>query len=131
LVPRPDEPTLLRAIAAFLDGDVRGAVQDRGLGFRLRIAAHLLQTTAGQLEGADAFESGSVAALSELLGQPVVPDEPRREALLRLQGTLASRLRDADVDRAKALAVLTPILQAQLAVTSPRFDCALDIEGER
>src|SRR5690606_2436834 len=45
---RPDAATVLFGLAAFLEQDVRPALQDKALAFRVRIAAHLAQTLALQ-----------------------------------------------------------------------------------
>ena len=38
---RPDLPALLAAVARFLQKDVQPQIADKGLGFRVLIAAHL------------------------------------------------------------------------------------------
>jgi hypothetical protein len=128
VVPRPDEPTLLRAVARFLDTDVRGAVTDRGLAFRLRIAAHLLATTAAQLEQSEVLEHGALDSLARLLDAEPASEQPRRDALNALQAELGARLAAGTVDREASLVWLQDALRTQLTLTSPRFDLATDVE---
>ena len=127
MIPRPDEPTLLRAVARLLEADVRPQVQDRSLSFRLRIAAHLLASTADHLTAGEALEQEALAALATVL-ETDVPAGPRRDALLDLERELSQRLQAGTVDRDTSLAWLKQVLTAQLALTSPRFDPRPDIE---
>ena len=125
MLERPDKTDLLTAVAGFLDADVRPAVTDSRVSFRLRIAAHLLRSVAAQIgaEGdADAAERGRLGAL---VGG-ASPD------LGALRGALVARIRDpatpAD-ELARIRAHLQETLRAELAVAAPRFDTSLEIES--
>jgi hypothetical protein len=128
MVPHPDEATLLRAVAQFLNSAVRPVVPDRAVAFRLRIAAHLLTTTANSLASGEARESQAVRDLAGLLNVEPNPQTSRREALLKLQTTLANRLGSDSVDREASFEWLKTTLAAQLAIDNPRFDLGLDVE---
>ena len=128
MLPHPDEPTLLRAVARFLETDLRGAITDRGLAFRLRIASHLLATTAAHLEQGEALETRSLADLTDLLETPLPPDLGRREILAELHAELSRRLREGTVDREASLAWLQEALRSQLKLTNPRFVLDAQIE---
>lgn len=124
----PDAPTILGEVARFLAEKVRPAVDDRGLAFRVRIAAHLLGVLAREATLADGQLEQEAARLSDLLGV----DAPQRDLdawVLAQNTTLARGLRSGDFDDATLDAIrghLLTTLRETLAVVQPDFDTALD-----
>ncbi len=133
---RPDQPTLLEAVAGFLLEQVAPALEaDKALQFRVLIAANLASVVAGELRTGDARLAQEVARLGRLL--PQLPSSlegrttPERRALLEaLDRALASRLRagtlSADEQR-EALEHLLATARETLEVTNPRFDVSDDV----
>jgi hypothetical protein len=133
----PDKSALLSGVARFLDEDLRGAVKDPALAFRLRIAANLVRMVA--VEGAveDAHDAAHLAALAELLPEvageldELEGGEARREVIRRLERALATRVRTGALDDARlpeARAVVRRLLVQRLSVVNPRFSTREHIE---
>lgn len=133
---RPDLPALLTAVARFLQKDVQPQIGDKGLGFRVLIAAHLCGVAAAEAAGAEAEDGAQLARLVALLPEahegPLPAGESARRALiLRLQGELARRLRAGALDDATQTAARAHVLatlREKLRVVSPRFDLSAEIE---
>jgi Domain of unknown function (DUF6285) len=128
----PDKETLLDAVALFLVGELKGAVADPKLGFRVLIAAHLTASVAAELRADEAQDAAELARLRALL--PDAPGEPAancRSEIRRLNGELAARLRDGRLEGGRwqaALEHLQQTLAEKLRVVSPRFDLRPDVE---
>ena len=106
----------LQAVAKFLDADLRPALSDRALSFRVRIATSLLQSVALESEHEDALaaaESKRLAGLAE--------DNAALARMLR-EGVLPDR--DAAV-----LQHLIQTLRERLQAVNPRFDTSPEIES--
>ncbi|HZS37147.1 MAG TPA: DUF6285 domain-containing protein [Polyangia bacterium] len=134
MIDPPDKATLLDAVALFLVGELKGAVADPKLGFRVLIAAHLTASVAAELRGDDAQDAAELERLRALLPDVATQqNDPaeRRAELARLNGELAKRLRggalDGDAWRA-AFDHLQATLAEKLRVVSPRFELKPDIE---
>lgn len=133
---RPDQPTLLEAVAGFLLEQVVPALEaDKALQFRVLIAANLASVVAGELRTEDARLTRELARLGRLL--PDLPSSPegrstpeRRAMLEALERALASRLRagalSADEQR-RALDHLLATARETLEVTNPRFDLSDEV----
>jgi hypothetical protein len=119
---RPDTPTLLEAVARFLEQQVRPEIKDPALSFRLLIAANLCRIGAEERRQHEAFESAELERLSAVLGAAPEGDGPR-EQIRSGNRALAARIRTmspADLDAARAHIRAT--LSEALSIVSPRFD---------
>ena len=130
---RSDDTHLLEAIAHFLDGQVRGAVEDKALAFRVRIASHLLAAIARRVSSGEAQTREAIPRLAALLGEPP-PVQPRTareaEAMKKsLEAALAEQLRDAPSLDPRVVEALRGLLIEEITLAQPRFDTRLDIEG--
>jgi hypothetical protein len=133
VIDPPDKAALLDAIALFLAGELKGAVADSRLGFRVLIAAHLTSTVAAELRGEAADDGAEWERLRALLPDAAAAARPVERAALRaeiaqLNGELAARLRDRRIAGAAALTALQETLAEKLRVVSPRFDLRPEIE---
>lgn len=130
---RPDASTLLEAVATFLFTEVAPKLEaDKGLQFRLMIAANLSTVVAGELRTEDdrfAAEAARLSALLPGLADAAKLSSPRRDhrlaALATLEAALAARLRELGPDDA-ALAHLFETAKETLRVTNPRFELSED-----
>ncbi len=128
---RPDKTTLLAAIAQFLVTEVRPAVDDRALGFRVLIAAHLAAGVAREIATEDDLDAAQLAGLQALLGEePDLPgrSDARRDAIAAANRRLTERIRAGDVDFDAVNAHLREVLAGKLAVSNPSFDLKPIIE---
>ena len=133
---RPDMTALLGAVARFLQKDVQPQIADKGLGFRVLIAAHLCTMAAAEAAGAEAEDEAQLTRLGALLPELVDGDAPtgeaaRRAAIRRLHTELARRIRAGELDEAARPAVRAHViatLREKLRVVSPRFDLSPKIE---
>lgn len=123
----PDKQTLLGALAQFLSEQVQPAITDRGLAFRVRIAAHLADTLRREVAHEEAHDAAELARLRDLLGAEGLPSD-RTDAIRTLNARLAQALREGTVDADAARASLLATLRDKLAVVQPRFDTRLDLE---
>ena len=64
---RPDKTDLLEAVARFLERDVKPAIKDPSLAFRVLIAANLAAVVAGELRVEDAATGAELDRLRALL----------------------------------------------------------------
>jgi hypothetical protein len=131
---RPDESTLLEAVAGFLLAEVAPKLgADKALQFRVMIAANLASVVAGELRTFEQRFTAEADRLSALLPAPPGLEAPQRSerlaALSALEAELAKRLREGTLDeaaRAKALEHLWETAKQTLAVTNPRFELGED-----
>lgn len=131
----PTKEELLGAVADFLDGAVRPALEDRGLAFRLRIATNLLRTVSMECVGEDAADREELQGLRWLLkteGDPPADRKSLRRALRESTAQLAAGLKDGvipDGDLDSVGAHLRATLAVDLSLINPRFDRSPDIES--
>ena len=129
----PTSPAILNAVASFLMEHVAPTIEEPALAYRLRIAAHLAQVVARELERTDLAEAGELERLRALLqaeGEEPLTCGERRSAIKELNEMLAHNLR-AGVEAERigdVLRHLKKTLQDQVQVLDPRFDMRLDIE---
>lgn len=120
----PDAPTLLTEIARFLETQVRPAIDDKGLAFRVRIAVHLLGVIGREVTHAPAHLQAEADRLAALSGV-ALPADDLTEWVGARNADLAAGLR-ADTYDAEARdairAHLMQTLRETLAVAQPRFD---------
>lgn len=128
---RPDKTTLLAEVARFLEEQVRPAIDDKGLAYRVRVAAFLVGVVAREDASEHLADPAHLAALLQLLGGGDLPAdiEERREAIRAAEAEVARRLRDGDLPIAQALPVLKAVLAGKLKVSNPRFDLSDTFEG--
>jgi hypothetical protein len=130
---RPDQSTLLDAVATFLLEEVAPKLKDdKPLAFRLMIAANLANIVATELRTQDERFSHEARRLRALL--PGVADEAklwssrtleRLEELTALERELAVRLRSGRVKvDEKVIDHLVQTAKDTLAAVNPRFDLA-------
>lgn len=131
---RPDQSTLLDAVAQFLLAEVAPAMPDKALAFRVMIAANLAAIVSGELATLDARYQSEVRRLQAIFPDVVAGDaaeratrEERREALAALNTALVERLRGGRAGAAE-LAHVRQTVRETVAVTNPRFDLSLEIE---
>lgn len=123
----PKAQSLLAEIARFLETRVRPALDDRGLGFRVRIAEHLLGMVAREIDAGTAYLDAEAERLAGLLGT-TAPQLDRAAWVGKKNAELAEGLRadsyDADT-RAAIAEHLMQTLRETLTVAQPRFDTRL------
>jgi len=128
---RPDKTVLLAAIAQFLVTEVRPAVEDPALRFRVLIAAHLAGGIAREIATEDDLDTEQLSGLQALLGEsepiPGRSDE-RRAAIEAAQRRLAERIQAGDLDFDAVSEHLQRVLAGMLRVSNPRFDLNPSIE---
>jgi hypothetical protein len=133
---RPDKATLLEAVARFLATEVKPAIADPALAFRVLVAANLAAVVAAEVMTEEAQEQAELERLRGLLGAEGAPlpgsaaarkaeIRERNRALVALVGSAA--LGEADAQRIRDHVMLT--LRGELLAQSPKFDTSLDIEG--
>jgi hypothetical protein len=127
----------LLAVAQFLQSDIKPAIKDPALAFRVLIAANLATTIATELWAEDSLFQGVLDRLRALLPDVHLGDldlhraDARREALARLNGALARRIRENALDpesRKRAFDAVKANLRDALAVTNPRFDTSANLD---
>jgi len=133
---RPDKDVLLDAMATFLLTQVRPAISDPGLSFRVLIAANLANVVANEIRSEEEQDVAELTRLRDLLPEiRVAPDGTRagtHQAIRTLNKALAERLQAGGFDAAglsRATAHVKQTLLEKLAVNNPRFETALEIES--
>lgn len=141
---RPSKADLLRAVAAFLDSEIRGALaadpralprDPAALAFRVLIASHLTTLVAAETEaerGLDARELQGLLALLPGIFVPEGHDQPStpRHVHRALNAVLAERIRARTLspeEHAKVMAHVMATLRDELSVTNPKFSQRMDI----
>ncbi|MCG3172917.1 MAG: hypothetical protein GMKNLPBB_01089 [Myxococcota bacterium] len=131
---RPSPDVLLEAVAGFLAGDVQAAITDKGLQFRVLIAANLAGVVAREIREMEPQSQAEAARLMKLLGREGGPPAELGErigAIREMNGELARLIRgrglNADQLR-EAMAHCKQTLQEKLEVANPRFDLNQQIE---
>jgi hypothetical protein len=127
---RPDQETLLDAVAQFLLEEVHPALEkEKRLAFRVLIAANLANVVANELRAEGGSAEEELSRLRALLPEVDVAGLARAEARRKLNRELASRLRDGRLPAgARVYAHVRATLLADLATANPRFDTAAEIE---
>jgi len=135
---RPDKTALLEAVARFLEREIKPAVKDPSLSFRVLIAANLCQLVSAEIQMEDAATDAELDRLAALLPDVEVDPararsshEERRRALERYNRALHDRIQSGAVRAepgTEAWEHVTTTLRGELLTSSPRFDTALDIE---
>ena len=135
---RPDKTELLAAVARFLEREVKPAIKDPALAFRVLIAASLTGIVAGELHTEDAATSVELERLAAILPdtaaaisleKKLATREGRKEALIALNRALCDRVRKGDFAGDKQVwNHVSLTLRGELFTSSPRFDTSIDIE---
>ncbi len=128
----PDKEVFLEAVATFLEKEVRGAVKDPALVFRVLIAAHLLRVVEGESRKEDLHDSAEAQRLAEVLDLPDPPSSrmERREFLAHHTASLALSIRSGALSASPdspAWQHIKATLREKLQVIQPRFDLSSDI----
>ena len=133
---RPDKATLLDAVMAFLTGEIQPRIEDKGLRFRVLIAAHLCSVVASEIRNEDIHDEAELHRLRQLLPNAGAGDLPSaretRAALFsNLNGELEERIQKGGFDDSEAALFehLRATLRNKLSVANPRFDLSPEIEG--
>ena len=124
-IDTPDAPALAAGVAGFLQGDVLPAISDRGLAFRVRIAAHLSGILAREAVQGEAFAEADRAALVDA-GLVDSKQGPARAAVLAGRAALARAIRAGDPPEG-ADTLLCGMLARQLTISNPRFSLERDL----
>jgi hypothetical protein len=131
----PEKSLLLDALARFLDDQVRPAIEDPYLSFRLKIAINLAQLVAREIRAEDEHDGRQIQRLAALLGESLMHHftsrTSREEWIIARQKRLVEELRvgavtDEALDRIRA--VLMANLEDKVSVANPRFDTSPIIE---
>ena len=135
---RPDKTELLAAVARFLEREVKPAIKDPALAFRVLIAASLTGIVAGELQTEDAATAAELSRLARILPEDaatiglearLATREGRKEALIALNRALCDRVRKGDFAGDKQVwNHVSLTLRGELFTSSPRFDTSIDIE---
>jgi len=132
---RPDQPTILMGLAQFLSQDVRPAIEDKGLSFRVLIASAVAMSMALEQSGMDQREIDEMQSLGRLLDGLVptadLTPKCRRETLGHMNEEIARMLKEDDIapqqlDDLRGLLKVT--LASQIAAMNPRFDLSDTLE---
>lgn len=132
---RPDKATLLDAVVRFLAGEVLPTASDKGLNFRVLIAANLLTVVAAEMRGDDERLCREAQRLRELLPDVAADPLPAggealRESVRGLTKALALKIRDGSVteDDKAVWSAVRQGLRETLAYANPRFDLRDDVD---
>ncbi|MCB9679432.1 MAG: phosphotransferase family protein [Alphaproteobacteria bacterium] len=124
----PDAATLLGGVAKLLASDVVPAIADKGLQFRVRIAAHLAGVAAREAVLSDAYALADLEGLVALgCAGPAPGGGAARAAVLAGRAALAKGLRDHTIPAEAADPVLAGMLARQLSISNPRFALERDL----
>jgi hypothetical protein len=132
---KPDKQMLLQAISEFLLTEVKPAITESRLSFRVLIAANLAQVVAKELVEGDGQEARELerlrVLLSDVAGEPAVDRPAIQRQVLQLNGELARRLRagslaGAQLDETRRHLLTT--LREKLSVNNPFFDTRPDVD---
>jgi len=124
-VDEPDVAVLLGGLGRFLGEAVVPAIADRGLGFRVRIAAHLAGVAAREAVLGESSAGMDLEDLVELgLAEPTVGAEAVRSAVWAGRAAWAEAIRQGRADLALTDRALQASLGRQLAISNPRFGLA-------
>ena len=122
----PDKAVLLAGVATFLKESVLPAIDDRALGFRVRIAAHLVATVAREVTSEEAADEVELAGLVALgLAESAVSPPAIRDGIARGRASWAQALRDGRAPEGTD-DVMAQSLASRLRVSNPRFSLDLD-----
>lgn len=113
-----DDAALLSAVAHFLEADLRPALTDPALIFRLKIATHLLEGRARAAATQTARRSEAHTRLLAVVGEVADPEVALLERIR--QEPPGDELRRYLLARTGA----------ELAISNPRFDRRLDLEEQ-
>jgi hypothetical protein len=120
---RPDVPTTLDAVVTFLTSELHGQVRDKGLAFRVLIAANLLMQSAALLRAEPQRSERDAQRLQTLLAALKSPaGHPESDTPLRVLSECIARA--TPEQQALLMTELTASLADTLACNSPAF--ALD-----
>lgn len=135
---RPDKTELLAAVARFLEREVKPAIKDPALAFRVLIAASLTGIVAGELHAEDAATAAELERLAAILPgeaaalgleKKLATREGRKDALAALNRALCDRIRAGDfAGDNQVWSHVSLTLRGELFTASPRFDTSIDIE---
>ena len=134
---KPDKALLLDAVAKFLVEEVRPAIADPAVQFRVLIAANLASIAASEIRHEDAHDLAQLARLERLFhpDRPLPappPTRAERETRIReLETELARRIRARSFGASEigvAVEHVKQTLREKLAVLNPRFDLREDLE---
>lgn len=131
----PSKTELLQAVAKFLSEDLRGAVKDQALAFRVLIAANLVQIVATEIEAEEKHDAAELSRLFTLLrasGEPATTASDRRGQIRGLNEQLAAKIRAGSLDATPgggAWQHVQETLREKLQVDNPRFDLKKEIES--
>jgi hypothetical protein len=121
---RPDKTALLGAVVRFLEEDLKGAIKDPSLAYRLKVAANVVRIVAHEIQVEAPKRAAELESLQDIL-------QARTELLDRLNAELARRIRAREFSAEELQRVASHVkrsLAADLAIANPRFDTSTEIE---
>lgn len=135
---RPDKSALLQAVARFLEKDIKPAIKDPSLSFRVLVAANLCQMVSAEIQMEDVATDAEIERLAALLPDVEIDLAKARQSRDGRVGAIAKYNR-ALCDRIAggALSIepggevwnhVSITLRGELLTSSPRYDTSLDIE---
>ncbi len=119
---RPDVATTLDAVVRFLTSELYGTIPDKGLSFRVLIAANMLMQCASEVRAEPGRSQRDNARLRALLG--LGADAPESDLKARLMEALVQH----DTLHADALGAIADSLRDTLACNNPAFSLDEEIE---
>jgi hypothetical protein len=135
-----DDPNLqdiLKAVARFLEEEVRPALADPKLAYRARIAAHLCTTSARESAREEAEDAAQVARLNAFFADDPAHTPPTREGrrarIEALTARLVERIKEGQLttgERSYITRHVKDSLKERLEVNSPGFDFGRSIDHE-
>lgn len=108
----------------FLTSDLHGQIADKGLSFRVLIAANMLMQSAAELRAEPQRSQEAEQRLRAVLAR----DPQSGGSTTELKAQLAELLRSDPTLHAPVMAAMTETLRAQLACNNPVFSLDEEIE---
>lgn len=135
---RPDKAALLEAVARFLEREIKPAIKDPSLSFRVLIASNLCQLVSAELQMEDMATDAELERLSALLPDVQIDlakartsREGRVRAIAEYNRALCDRVTSGGIQAepgGELWSHVTTVLRGELLTSSPRYDTSLDIE---
>ena len=135
---RPTKIELLHGISEFLMHQLRPAVDNPALSFRVLIAANLASIIAGELQNEGDHDARQLERLQALMPDVAVTDAQQgpaevesQAAIAALNKALVSRIQAGGLSDAERAAIWTHLhatLREKLSVLNPRFDLSPTID---
>ncbi len=124
----PDAAALLEAVRELLTDEIQPTIEDRGLRFKLLIAAHVLGIVERELRTGEPYLDAAIERLNALLDADPTPTHTlaaKHVLMHQLEKELCARIRAGDADEgawaSQVQAHVRRTLIEELQFTNPRF----------